>query len=152
MRRSGRNSFTESGVIFLLAGIAGIYFATRYPVGTIDRVGAGFFPLVLSVLLTGLGAAVLTVGLRSKKETDAPAAISWRSLITIVGAIVFFGVAINRIGLLLTVPIAVFIGSLAQQQIDFKRVAIVAAFMTAFAVVAFSFGLGVRIPLLPGVG
>ena len=152
MHRSKYNSFTESGVVFLLAGIAGIYFAARYPIGTIDRVGAGFFPLILAWLLTGLGAALLIVGLSAKTELDEPASISWRSLTVIAGAIVFFGLAVTRIGLLITVPVTVFIASFAQQTFDFKTTAIVAIFMTAFAVAVFSLGLGVRIPELPGAG
>lgn len=45
----------------LLAGTIG----SRYEFGTLDRIGPGFFPAVLAVMLIGLGSALVLVGARS---------------------------------------------------------------------------------------
>lgn len=147
------NSFTESGATFLLVGVVSAYFASRYPVGTIDRVGPGFFPLVLACILAGLGAALLAIGLRARSaEADEPPPITLRSFAVIIGTIIFFGVAITSVGIVITVPLTVIFASLAQEKIDWRMTGIVAATMMIFTLVVFKFGLGLRIPVFPGIG
>lgn len=151
-RSKKHNSFTESGVVFILAGLASIVIASRYPLGAIDRMGPGFFPLVLACALTVLGTAVLVVGLRARGENDAPPALNLRSFAIVIGAIVFFGLAINHTGLLITVPVTVFFASFARESVDWRMTSIVAIVMTLFTVLVFVFGLDMRIPVLPGRG
>lgn len=153
MSRPGKYStLTESGAVFCLVGLASIYFATRYPIGTIDRVGAGFFPLVLACILTVLGVALLVLGLRGRGSDEETPSVDLRSFAITVGAILFFGFAIGRLGLLLTIPLTVFIASFAQKQVDWRLASIVAAVMTVFTLLVFSLGLDLRIPVLPRVG
>lgn len=152
MNRPGKFSdFTESGAVFCLVGLASVYFATRYPVGTIDRVGAGFFPLVLACILTALGVALLVLGVMGKGDSEEAPTINLRSFAITVGAILFFGFAIGRLGLVITIPLTVFIASFAQKKMDWKLASIVAVVMTIFTLLVFSIGLDLRIPVLPGV-
>jgi putative tricarboxylic transport membrane protein len=44
---------------FLLAGIFGLSQAVRLPLGSMEKPGAGVFPLILSVLLCMIGASLL---------------------------------------------------------------------------------------------
>ena len=47
-----------SGLMFMAAGAAFAWGATTYPIGTAARMGPGYFPLVLGVLLALLGAVI----------------------------------------------------------------------------------------------
>jgi len=48
-----------SGLLFMGVGVAFAWGATTYTVGTGARMGPGYFPLMLGVLLAVLGAAVI---------------------------------------------------------------------------------------------
>ena len=47
-----------SGLMFMLVGIAFAWGATSYNVGTGARMGPGYFPLVLGVLMAFLGLVI----------------------------------------------------------------------------------------------
>src|SRR5690606_15795292 len=51
-----------AGVMFTLIGVLFAFFSTSYEVGTAARMGPGYFPLVLGILLAVLG---LIIGWRS---------------------------------------------------------------------------------------
>src|SRR5262245_47815626 len=48
-----------SGILFIAFGCAGLWVGRSYPVGTLVRMGPGFFPLMMCVALLGIGAFVL---------------------------------------------------------------------------------------------
>ena len=48
-----------AGVMFFAFGVAAIVIGTAYPVGTAARMGPGYFPRILGILLIVLGAAAL---------------------------------------------------------------------------------------------
>lgn len=150
MSMSRRNVDTESGVFFTAVGLLGFVFSLQYDFGTGAKMGPGFFPVVLSALLTTLGLLILASGLRQQTAAK-PMPMDWRSLFLICAAVVFFGVALMRAGLLITVPMTIFIASFAQQRVNLRRTALIAIGLTAFTWLVFVAGLDLRIPLLPRV-
>ena len=74
---------------------------------------------------------------------------AWRPLIVIVGSIVFFGIALPRLGMLITVPILICLVSLASNEFRWKGVLGAAIVLTAGAWVIFIAGLKLTIPLYP---
>ena len=52
-----------SGLMFLLVGIAFAWGAGSYSIGTGARMGPGYFPMVLGVLLAGLGLIITITSL-----------------------------------------------------------------------------------------
>ena len=47
-----------SAILFLLIGLAGLYFGKDLTYGTTSRMGPGYFPYLLSWLIIGIGVAV----------------------------------------------------------------------------------------------
>jgi len=81
-----------SGLMFLGVGIVFAVGATNYSMGNSARPGAGYFPLILSVLMAILGAIVLFKSLTIETEGGDPiGSIAWRPLIVIVLEITVFG-------------------------------------------------------------
>jgi hypothetical protein len=75
--------------------------------------------------------------------------IAWRPLLVIVFGIVVFGVALPRLGMVVTIPILIIISSLAGNEFKWKGVLIAAVVLTAFSWLIFVAGLKLTIPLWP---
>ncbi len=146
--KSQRDFF--SGLMFIIVGIVFAVGATNYPMGGSAKPGAGYFPLILSVLLAILGAIVLFKSLTIETEGGDPiGAIAWRPLIVIVAAIAVFGATINSLGLFLAVPILILISSLAGDEFKWIGAAISCVALTLFSWLIFVYGLKLTIPLWP---
>jgi hypothetical protein len=139
-----------SGVVFILVGIGFAFGATNYSMGSSARPGAGYFPLMLSVLMAILGAVVLFKALTIEVDGGDPiGAFAWRPLIVIVVAITFFGIAIERLGMFVSVPVLIFIASFAGDEFKWKGVLVSAFVLTVGSWLVFVVGLKLTIPILP---
>lgn len=150
MTQKKGNVDVESGVFFTAAGLITLFLSTNYAFGSAARMGPGFFPIILSGMLTVLGLAILVSGLRSRRPV-VPEAFDLKSLLIICTAIVLFGLLLMRAGLLVTVPVTVIVASFAQYEMKWKQTLVIAAALTAFTWLVFIAGLDLRIPLLPRV-
>ena len=139
-----------SGLMFVSVGIAFAVGATNYSMGSSARPGPGYFPLILSVIMAILGGVVLFKALTIETEGGDPiGAFAWRPLIVIVAAITVFGLALPRLGMLITVPLLIFITSLAGDEFHWKGVLANAVVLTIGAWGIFIAGLKLTIPLYP---
>ena len=139
-----------SGLMFVVVGVVFAVGATNYSMGTSAKPGAGYFPLILSVLMTLLGAVVLFKSLTIETEGGDPiGSIAWRPLLVIVVAIAVFGASINRLGLVVSVPILILITSLAGDEFKWLGVIINAVVLTVFSWLIFVYGLKLTIPMWP---
>ena len=74
--------------------------------GTSARPGAGYFPLMLSVIMAILGAIVMFKALTIETEGGDPVgSIAWKPLIVIVVSIAVFGFALPKLGMFVTIPL-----------------------------------------------
>lgn len=142
-----RNQDGQTALLFVGFGAAVAWGATHYPVGTAARMGPGFFPLVLGLILVALGLGVFIAGWR-RRQPEEYGAFQWRAVIFITLAVAFGGVLLERIGLAPAVIAATFIGALSETRANWLRVALVALLLVAFAWLVFVFGLGLRLPLV----
>jgi len=121
------------------------------PIGTAFRMGPGYFPMVLMILLAFLGAAILINGLRV--EGPPIGVIPLRPLFLIALPIVFFGLTLRGLGVVLSLTITVLATTFAAR--DWNPVV---ALSTTLALVAgcvaiFVYGLGLPLSLFgPWVG
>ena len=86
-----------SGLMFALVGLAFAVGATNYNVGTGARMGPGYFPLMLGILLAIAGlrrhaSASLTV---ETADGDPVGRIAWKPLVFIIGANLVFGLLLG---------------------------------------------------------
>ena len=86
-----------AAAVFMLIGLAGIYFGKDLTFGSASRMGPGYFPTIISslILLLGIG-----IGLRSIVIEGPPIEkLQFRPLIFVIGSILIFGILIDRVGL-----------------------------------------------------
>jgi hypothetical protein len=139
-----------SGLMFLIVGIVFAVGATNYSMGTSARPGAGYFPLILSIIMAVLGCIVLFKSLTIETEGGDPVGdIAWRPLLVIVASIAVFGWTLPLLGMLAAVPILIIMVSFAGAEFKWTGVIVNSVVLTAFAWFVFVWGLKLTIPLLP---
>ncbi len=106
-----------SGVMFITVGVFfSIYGRINYDLGTAGRMGPGYFPFWLGLILAGLGLVVLFGALSVKREADEVGPWDWKSLVLVLGAVVVFGFMLRPMGMILAVVALVAIASLASHE------------------------------------
>ena len=139
-----------SGVMFIIIGAGFAIGATNYSMGAAARPGPGYFPLILSSIMVLLGAIVLFKSLTVEIEGGDPiGAVAWRPLVVVVLAITVFGLLLPRLGMIITIPILIFMTSLAGDEFKWKGVVAAAVVLTLMAWVIFIVGLKLTIPMWP---
>lgn len=133
----------------LLAGlglaVAG-YAAAHYDIGTLRRMGPGFLPVGLGVMLAFFGAAV---ALPAWGRTGEPVVFAWREVLAVLAAILIFGTGMHRIGLVPATAAAVLIASLPAPHGGVLWRLVLAAVISAITWAVFSVGLKLSIPVWP---
>jgi len=146
--KSQRDFF--SGLMFIAVGVIFAVGATNYSMGSSAKPGAGYFPLILSVLMAILGAVVLFKSLTIETEGGDPVGdIAWKPLLIIVVSIAVFGVALPRLGMFLTIPLLILMVSTAGGEFSWKGALISSVVLTGFSWLVFIWGLNLTIPLKP---
>jgi hypothetical protein len=131
-----------------MAGVVAVFIARDYPFGTLLRMGPGFFPTVLGGLLVLFGMHVLAKGLRSAEKIEA--GWSLRAMIVLPLSLVLFGVLIDRAGLIPALAALIAGSAAAGKQFKLGEVVLLSAFLIAFSVAVFVWGLGRPYTLVVG--
>ena len=139
-----------AGLMFIAIAALGLWVSHDYPIGTALRMGTGYVPRLLCWILMGLGAAILVQGLREK---DAPPErTSWRQLMPIVvvtTSLIAFALAIEQLGLVLSIMLLVGIGAIAARDIKIWELLLAAVVLITLSYAIFILGLGLTIPVWP---
>jgi hypothetical protein len=109
-------------------------------IGTAFRMGPGYFPLMLSGVLTLLGVIILIQALRF--EGEPVGAIAWRGMFFILPAPVFFGLTVRGLGFVPALFCTALIAAFASHRMRPGLALIIAAALTLFATGVFSYALG----------
>ena len=143
-----RRSFADilAGAIFIAIGVAFVVGSLGYELGTLLRMGPGYFPLVTGGVLAVLGLIILVKGLVAGEVIEF-GRIPWRSVILIVAAILFFGLTVRGLGFVPSVAVTALLTALASYRIRLVTAVAVAAGLTVLSVLIFVVGLQLRLPL-----
>jgi hypothetical protein len=145
--RDGINANFAGGLAICLLGVATAIIAWRYGIGTPARMGPGFLPFVLGLLLLFFGLAIAVLHGRSVAEFVEP--IRLRPVICILGATISFAILVRWAGLIIASSAVVLIASAAEPSFRLGRSILLAAVLAAMMSILFVYLLGVPIPLVP---
>jgi hypothetical protein len=120
-----------------------LHSAEAYNIGELRRMGPGFFPLVLGILVAVFGLVLIVPALLRPAPLPVPAL---RPLITIVGGGLAFAWLIEPTGLVPATVALVCVVVLAETEVRVVRTVILAAALSAMGVGVFTEGLGIPIP------
>jgi putative tricarboxylic transport membrane protein len=140
-----------AGLLFLAIAAVFAFGVIELPIGTAFRMGPGYFPLVLTLLLAVLGATILVNGLRFPGEPIGT--VPWRGLLLITMPVIFFGATLKGLGFVPSLALTVFGTTLATRLWDFTYAALTTVSLVAFCWAVFIWGLGLPLSLYgPWVG
>lgn len=147
-----------SGLMFMGVGVAFAWGAVSYKVGESARMGAGYFPLMLGILMALLGAAVTFKSLVVDIEGgDKIGKWAWKPLIFIILANLVFGallaglpsIGFPAFGMIVAIYALTFIASMAEDGWKFKNTLVLATVLAAGSYVAFVILLKLQFPVWP---
>lgn len=137
-----------TGSLYMTIGIAVAIGASRYQIGTAGRMGPGYFPLGLGIALSFIGLIVLISSLGKGTRTRIG---SWpvRNIFIVLSSVVVFGFSLERLGLIIALPLLISISSLAHPQCSWRTVLGSIIVLVPFAWLIFIHFLGLPFPMLP---
>lgn len=138
-----------SGVLFILIGIAAIIVGSRYNLGTAARMGPGYFPRILGILLIVLG---LILAVRAFWLSGEPFP-RWklRPTLVVLGSVVLFGAIVHTVGVAISTVILIMTASAASHEFRPKEALIAGVCLAALAVGVFVIGLKLQLPIWPAM-
>ena len=139
-----------AGLLFMGIGVTAAVIGRDYPLGTLVRFGPGMLPMMVSVLMIAGGAAIALqslVGDDSHIEPFAP----WQ-IFFCLGAVTFFGLAIERAGFVIATVGSIIIARIADplEQSRYVEIGLLAIGTTIGGYLLFLVGLGLPIRVWPG--
>ena len=136
-----------TGVIYIVIGLSAFVIARNYALGSAVRMGPGYFPMAVALLLTAVGIAIVVRALfRDGGLIDR---FAWKPMLLVLGSIVAFGILINRAGLLLAAVVLVLGCAAASERFRLGWLPVVGmAALIAFCVIVFVIGMGIPMPLI----
>jgi hypothetical protein len=155
----GRRSFNKDyygGMLIFAIGAGAVYMGFGYQVGTLTRMGPGYFPVAVGVVMAAMGVIIALGGLRAGRHAAAEAhggahgaahGPEWRGWSCIVLASIAFIVLGHWGGLLPATFAVTFISALGDRQNSLKSALFLALAMVAVAAVIFSWALQMQFPL-----
>jgi len=138
-----------AGVLFIVIGGTAALIAFDYSFGSAGRMGPGYFPRWLGMLLAFLGVILVLRAFRLEGEplsfpTMMPMAI-------VLLAVALFGLLVNGAGLVIATIVLVLVSSVASHEYRWKESVIASIALAVFVVIAFRYGLNLQLPTWPPV-
>ena len=138
-----------AGIMYMVIGLFFTIVATNYPMGTAAKMGPGYFPFFLGILMTILGLIVAIKALSATAAIEAIPKFNWKVIAQITGSVVLYGLLLPRLGFLIAVVVLVLVSASASKEFTWKGSLINAAFLVTFTYSVFVMGLKLQFPLLP---
>ena len=87
------------GLLVVAIGAGFFLFGRELEMGTSFRMGPGYFPTILAVLMIVLGAAMAALAWRKPASEGALGQVPWLGIILVVVPVLFFGLTLRGLGL-----------------------------------------------------
>lgn len=138
-----------SGLMFLVIGIGATLIANSYERGTASKMGPGYFPFWLGVLLALLGVMILLNSIRKENPEDEDTYWDFMTLGKVLFSVVLFAFLLESLGLAGSLIVLVMVASFASHEFKWWIAAATALSLTALSIAVFIYGLSLPIPVWP---
>ena len=163
-----------AGLLFIAFGVGAIVIGSNYALGTAARMGPGYFPRILGILMVtlglllvlralwvsvklwnflfgALGALAAPPALRKQGAMPGTAvpAFKWRATLVVLGSVVLFGLVVQHLGLLVSTVGLIVGASAASHEFRWKEALVSGIFFALLAIAVFVLGLKLQLPIWP---
>jgi Tripartite tricarboxylate transporter TctB family len=143
-----------AGGLMMLIGLGAAIEGSTYNIGSLVRMGPGFFPVALGVALLLMGILIAGTALTSNEGGDErflPENPQWLGWFCIIAGPILFIVLGSFGGMIPAIFACVFVCALGEKTATVRSSLILAAGVTVFGVLLFYYLLRVPFPLLRGI-
>lgn len=135
-----------AGILFATIGVIAVFQSHSYKIGTITRMGPGYFPAMIGIGLILTGTTSIARGLW-QAHPERLDNLHWRDMALVLGAVLLFAVLIDRLGLIEAIAALVVVSCSGRiRQRPFEVLAIGIA-LIALAVGVFIYGLNIPVSI-----
>lgn len=138
-----------AGALFIAAGIAFSWLSSDYSIGSASRMGPGYFPFWVAVLLAILGAVIVFSSLSAAASDEALPEWNLASLFWVLGSTSLFGVMFSFAGLVVSLFTLVVLSSKASHEFRWAGTLVSASVIVLINLVVFVWLLKIEIPTWP---
>lgn len=148
MKIQNRRDF-NSGLMFIAIGLLFGIYSLDYSLGSATRMGPGYFPLLLAIIMGVLGLIVLTMSFAPGDAQEPPGATDWRGIGLVLASVLLFGLLLPYAGFLIAVLALVFLSAVASHESKKMETVLLAIGLVLMGIGVFGWGLELQFPILP---
>ncbi|MBB3948112.1 hypothetical protein GGQ73_004086 [Rhizobium skierniewicense] len=152
--RNGRDFV--GGVTMICIGLLFLWFGRELEVGDSFRMGPGYFPAMLSLILLVIGAMIIVQSLMVDAEDDEPEVWNWKAYSLVVAAPIGFGLLLSGLGLAPTVVLLIAGVASASRYANWRHSILLGLFLAVCSVLVFTKLLSLPVsafgPWVPFIG
>lgn len=134
------------GLALTALGTFAAIYAQEYEFGELNRMGPGYFPVALGVIVAVLGLFIAVPAFFRRGE---PIHVEWKTFGLVMASLVVFALTLKVLGLMVATLLAVIIASLADRETRWKGRLIIALGVAAITYLVFIVGLTMVLPVWP---
>ena len=136
-----------AGAAFIVIGLAfGVNAWLSLRLGQANAMGPGYFPVMLGLVLVGLGGAIAFSAIG--RTSEPLGRFSWRGTALVTLAIVFFAVTVRGLGMAPALAGATLMAALASGKLSLRGSLALAMGLSAFCVAVFIYALRLPFPVI----
>lgn len=138
-----------AGLMFCAFGVGAVIASRNYNFGTLGRMGAGFFPTVVGLIIAILGAVIVVQTVLKPGSGERVEGIALRPVFFLSAAIMLFGLLISDFGLIASLIGLIVVARFAGHEGSSLEVVTMVAVLTVAAIAVFVYALNIQIDLWP---
>lgn len=140
-----------AGALFLAFAFFFFLVALAYPAGTAAKMGPGYFPRLLAIVLAAIGLFVMAGAVRRAAVPQALRRWDLKGLCWVTGSIILFAVLLFPLGLVGALLVLILVSSKASPEFTWKGALANAVVLIALCLVVFVYGLKLQLPVWPAL-
>jgi len=134
-----------AGLLFAGIGALGLWVGADYSMGVASRIGPGYLPRLLGILLLALG---VFLAVRSGWTSDTvDTVMTWRPAVLVLAAVVAFALVFEATGLVPAILVAVAIANYAMPENRWLTALVLGALLAFFTWALFVKALSLPLPV-----
>jgi hypothetical protein len=133
------------GIALIILGLGAVFYAQRYEFGDLNRMGPGYFPVALGIILTVLG---FVIAIPAFFQSGEPIHVDWVPLVVVMASLAIFAFTLKALGIVVATVLATLFSSLASE-FSWRARILVSLSIAALTYIIFIFGLSMVLPVWP---
>ena len=143
--RPARRADLWAGLLFAGFGALSLWVGADYSLGVASRIGPGYLPRLLGMLMAGLGAFLVVRSAWTRESIDAT--VAWRPVALVLGSVVAFALVFEATGLVPAILVSVGIANYAMAENRWMTAVVLGGLLAFFAWALFVKALSLPLPV-----